>query len=164
MFDWFPFRSLNCGRIKMHKNLFLAMASNNVIWIIWYAILVHQPLVGRENPVSTKRDHGNHRLYSAKYNGLKAHVMNDCYLLLTCQQVWCRGLHVVKNYFMLSTYTWMLGEGAYLQLLLMNTWRVTRCQIWTIVVCCWTLPLVSLIPYTLSRLSDDKENVKYEYQ
>ena len=37
-------------------------------------------------------------------------------------------LDIVKNYFMLSTYTWMLGEGSYLQLLLINTWRVKKWQ------------------------------------
>ena len=75
-------------------------------------------------------------------------------------QVWCRVLHVVKNYFMLSTYTWMLGEGSYLQLLLINTWRVKTWQVWTIVVGCWTLPVASIVPYTLARLDDQQENAK----
>ena len=67
---------------------------------------------------------------------------------------------MVKNYFMLSTYTWMMGEGAYLQLLLINTWRVKTWQIWTIIVLCWSLPVVSIVPYSLARLRDPVENVK----
>ena len=49
-------------------------------------------------------------------------------MVLSSLQVWCRVLDIVKNYFMLSTYTWMLGEGSYLQLLLINTWRVKKWQ------------------------------------
>ena len=40
----------------------------------------------------------------------------------------------MKNYFMLSTYTWMLGEGSYLQLLLINTWRVKKWQVRTKII------------------------------
>lgn len=72
--------------------------------------------------------------------------------------MWCRVLHVVKNYFMLSTYTWMLGEGTYLQLLLLNTWRVETWQIWTIVVSCWTLPFLSMIPYVVTRATSEEED------
>eukprot|EP00095_Tigriopus_kingsejongensis_P009908 maker-scaffold663_size116561-snap-gene-0.13 protein:Tk09908 transcript:maker-scaffold663_size116561-snap-gene-0.13-mRNA-1 annotation:"neuropeptide receptor b4" len=59
---------------------------------------------------------------------------------------------------MLTTYTWMLGEGVYLQLLLINTWRVKRWQIWTIIVVCWSLPICSIIPYTWSRVAYDNES------
>ncbi len=37
---------------------------------------------------------------------------------------WCRVLHVVVIYCTLSTYFWMLCEGAYLQLLLVDTFQV----------------------------------------
>ena len=65
---------------------------------------------------------------------------------------------MVKNYFMLSTYTWMLGEGAYLQLLLINTWRVKTWQIWAIIVGAWGLPLVSIVPYSYVRAGSEAEN------
>ncbi len=45
-------RSLNCGRTKMHKNLFAALALNNVCWIVWYTCVLYQPAVWKENPVS----------------------------------------------------------------------------------------------------------------
>ena len=44
-------RSLNCGRTKMHKNLFAALALNNVCWIVWYTTVPYQPQVLNENPV-----------------------------------------------------------------------------------------------------------------
>ena len=48
------FRSLNCGRTKMHKNLFAALALNNVCWIVWYTTVPYQPQVLNENPVSIR--------------------------------------------------------------------------------------------------------------
>ena len=90
-------RSLHCGRITMHKNLFMSMSLNNMIWIIWYSCVLFQPEVWSTNPT------------------------------------WCRVLHVTVQYFMITTYSWMLCEGAYLQLLLMNTWGVKRWQLWTLI-------------------------------
>jgi hypothetical protein len=37
---------------------------------------------------------------------------------------WCRALHALVIYCTLSTYFWMLCEGAYLQLLLVDTFQV----------------------------------------
>ena len=90
-----------------------------------------------------------------------SHILNFIPLFSSLfVQPWCRALHVVKNYFMLTTYTWMLGEGSYLQLLLINTWRVKTWQIWTIVVSCWTLPLFSIVPYTWARVNSPEEDLK----
>ena len=47
-------RSLNCGRIKMHKNLFISLASNNICWILWYTCVLFKPNVWKENSVSTR--------------------------------------------------------------------------------------------------------------
>ena len=91
------YRSLHCGRITMHKNLFMSMSLNNMIWIIWYSCVLFQPEVWSTNPT------------------------------------WCRVLHVLVQYFMITTYSWMLCEGAYLQLLLMNTWGVKRWQLSTLI-------------------------------
>ena len=52
----------------------------------------------------------------------------------------------------------MLGEGAYLQLLLINTWRVKTWQIWAIIVGAWGLPLVSIVPYSYVRAGSEAEN------
>jgi calcitonin receptor-like len=125
LFIFFYFRSLNCGRIKMHKNLFLSMSGNNIFWIIWYLCVLYQPDVWSNNPV------------------------------------WCRVLQVTKTYFMISTYSWMLCEGAYLQLLLMNTWGVKRWQLWTLIASGWGLPLLVITPYTVFRSLSSTENLKY---
>ena len=46
------FRSLDCGRIKMHKNLFISMSGNNIFWIVWYSCVQFQQEVWTKNPVS----------------------------------------------------------------------------------------------------------------
>ena len=49
------YRSLNCGRIKMHKNLFISLACNNICWILWYTCVLFKPNVWKENSVSARR-------------------------------------------------------------------------------------------------------------
>ena len=118
------FRTLHCGRITMHKNLFLSMSINNIFWIIWYLCVLYQQDVISNNPV------------------------------------WCRALHCIKTYFMMTTYSWMLCEGSYLQLLLANTWGVKRWQLWTLIASGWSVPLFVMVPYTLFRALSAEENVK----
>lgn len=73
-------------------------------------------------------------------------------------KVWCRVLHVTKTYFMITTYSWMLCEGTYLQLLLMNTWGVKRWQLWTLIGCGWGVPALVITPYTIFRATSDIED------
>ncbi len=35
----------------MHKNLFVALALNNVCWILWNVCVLYQPHVWKDNPV-----------------------------------------------------------------------------------------------------------------
>ena len=35
-------------------------------------------------------------------------------------QLWCRALHMMTTYLMLTTYSWMLCEGAYLRVILVG--------------------------------------------
>ena len=117
-------RNLNCGRITMHKHLFISMSSNNVFWIVWYLCVLYRQEVISKNPL------------------------------------WCKALHVIKTYFMMTTYSWMLCEGGYLQLLLSNTWGVKGWQLWTLITSGWGVPLLLIIPYTAYRAQSEEENVK----
>jgi len=124
LFIFFYFRNLNCGRITMHKHLFISMSSNNVFWIVWYLCVLYRQEVISKNPL------------------------------------WCKALHVIKTYFMMTTYSWMLCEGGYLQLLLSNTWGVKGWQLWTLITSGWGVPLLLIIPYTAYRAQSEEENVK----
>ena len=60
---------------------------------------------------------------------------------------WCVSVHVATNYFTLTTYFWMLCEGAYLQLLLMDIFHDDKKRVKGMLVVGWVTPLVIVIPY-----------------
>ena len=65
---------------------------------------------------------------------------------------WCRLLHIMTTYFMLTTYFWMLCEGTYLRMILVKTFIEEECWIWWFAVLGWIVPVVVLVPYILFRL------------
>ena len=58
-------------------------------------------------------------------------------------------LHVATTYTTLATYFWMLCEGAYLQLLLMDAFRDDSKRVRGLLVVGWCLPLIVVLPYYL---------------
>ena len=60
---------------------------------------------------------------------------------------WCISVHVATNYFTLTTYFWMLCEGAYLQLLLMDIFHDDKKRVKGMLVVGWVTPLLIVIPY-----------------
>ena len=71
--------------------------------------------------------------------------------------VWCRVLHVVTTYCMLSTYSWMMCEGAFLWLLTTNT--VLEEALWErrLMLLGWLFPVLIVIPYTAYRHTHENE-------
>ena len=109
------FPSLRCCRNRIHMNLFLSMALNNITWLLWYVLVLFNSSVWSQNPV------------------------------------WCRVLHVVTTYFMLSTYSWMMCEGAFLWLLTTNTVLEEALWVRRLTLLGWLSPLLALVPYTAYR-------------
>ena len=60
---------------------------------------------------------------------------------------WCVSVHVGTTYSTLTTYFWMLCEGAYLQLLLMDVFHDDRKRVRLMVVLGWVTPVIIVIPY-----------------
>ena len=60
--------------------------------------------------------------------------------------VWCRGLQVLTTYFMMTTYCWMLAEGAFL-----SQFLVFLC------ILGWIKPIFIILPYVIFRLQYKNE-------
>ncbi|XP_031351143.1 calcitonin gene-related peptide type 1 receptor-like isoform X2 [Photinus pyralis] len=114
------FKSLRCARITVHMNLFASFAANNLLWLLWYNLVVGDP---------------------------------D---LVSANKIWCRVLHVVLYYFLLSNYSWMLCEGLYLHTVLVSAFisevRLLRCML----LLGWGIPALTITLYApIRHLSGD---------
>ena len=65
--------------------------------------------------------------------------------------VWCRVLHVITTYFMLSTYFWMLCEGAFLRMIAVKTFIKEDFWVAWLMALGWLVPAGVLIPYVVYR-------------
>ncbi|XP_023326719.1 calcitonin receptor [Eurytemora carolleeae] len=139
-------RSLSCGRITMHKNMFLSLTLNNISWLLWYHLVLFQSSVWSSNVVWCRVLHVILNFLSGQSSVWSSNV------------VWCRVLHVILNYFMLTTYFWMLCEGTYLQLLLMNTFQVDSKRVRGLLCLGWGTPVLIVIPYSIYRQIYENSN------
>ena len=69
----------------------------------------------------------------------------------SANDIWCRVLHVLTTYLMLTTYFWMLCEGAYLRMILVKTFIKEELWIFWLAIVGWIIPAVILIPYVFFR-------------
>ncbi|XP_022917669.1 calcitonin gene-related peptide type 1 receptor isoform X2 [Onthophagus taurus] len=71
--------------------------------------------------------------------------------------LWCRFLHIILTYFLISTYSWMLCEGVYLHTVLVSAFisevRLLRC----ILLLGWGLPMVTVTLYASLRTFNGTE-------
>ena len=107
---FFSFPSLSCGRVTMHKNLFIAIVLSNISWLVYYFFLLE------------------------KY-------------FINADVLWCQALHIFTTYFTVTTYFWMMCEGAYLQLLLLDAFHKDKYRVWGLIILGWLFPLLLIIIY-----------------
>jgi calcitonin receptor-like len=73
-------------------------------------------------------------------------------------EILCRIFHVLTTRFMLSTYFWMLCEGIYLRMILVETFlREENLWIWCLLVLGWILPGTAVIAYVVFRHKYENE-------
>ena len=107
--------SLRCGRISVHKNLFMSLTLNNFGWIIWGHTILSQPDIWSFNPI------------------------------------WCTAFNIVLTYFTVTTYFWMMCEGAYLHMILFNSLENDSLRLKLLKVLGWGVPCLVVVPYATYR-------------
>ncbi|XP_063918389.1 calcitonin gene-related peptide type 1 receptor isoform X2 [Zophobas morio] len=75
---FFTFRTLKCTRIRIHIQLFISFALNNLMWIIWYKEVVPNPLVTIHNELWCQA----------------LHVVVHYLMLANYMWMFCEGLHL----------------------------------------------------------------------
>ena len=71
--------------------------------------------------------------------------------------VWCRGLHILTTYFMMTTYCWMLAEGAFLRMILVKTFIEEEKLLIFSCILGWIMPIFIILPYVIYRLQYENE-------
>ncbi|KAL1121967.1 hypothetical protein AAG570_003375, partial [Ranatra chinensis] len=75
---FFYFKSLSCTRIQIHKNLFISLAVNNMLWLVWYEAVVDNPPILSANGVGCRA----------------LHILVQYFMLATYLWVFCEGLYL----------------------------------------------------------------------
>ncbi|XP_073985669.1 calcitonin gene-related peptide type 1 receptor-like isoform X2 [Rhodnius prolixus] len=78
IFIFFYFKSLTCTRIQIHKSLFISLAVNNLLWLIWYEA------VADNLPV----------LFANGFGCQLLHILVQYFLVATYLWMFCEGLYL----------------------------------------------------------------------
>ena len=84
-------------------------------------------------------------------------ILNDAAVWAE-NSVWCRLFNLILMYFTMSTYFWMMCEGAYLQMVLFNTFENDQRRLKLLYFLGWGLPGFAIIPYALFRFINKDSN------
>ena len=71
--------------------------------------------------------------------------------LWTDNPLWCRLFNLVITYFTITTYFWMLCEGGYLQMVLLNTFESDKNRLRVLMILGWEVPALCVAPYGVYR-------------
>ena len=64
---------------------------------------------------------------------------------------------VLTTYFMMTTYCWMLAEGAFLRMILVKTFIEEETLLVFLCILGWIMPIFIILPYVIFRLQYENE-------
>ncbi|XP_063044338.1 corticotropin-releasing factor receptor 1 isoform X2 [Engraulis encrasicolus] len=71
--------------------------------------------------------------------------------------LWCRAVTAVYNYFHVTNFFWMFGEGCYLHTAIVLTYSTDKLRKWMFICIGWGIPFPIIIAWALGKLYYDNE-------
>ncbi|XP_013855594.1 corticotropin-releasing factor receptor 1, partial [Austrofundulus limnaeus] len=72
-------------------------------------------------------------------------------------QVWCRLVTAAYNYFHVTNFFWMFGEGCYLHTAVVLTYSTDKLRKWMFVCIGWGIPFPIIVAWAFGKLYYDNE-------
>uniref|UniRef100_A0A8C6WVD0 Corticotropin releasing hormone receptor 1 n=1 Tax=Neogobius melanostomus TaxID=47308 RepID=A0A8C6WVD0_9GOBI len=72
-------------------------------------------------------------------------------------QVWCRLVTAAYNYFHVTNFFWMFGEGCYLHTAVVMTYSTDKLRRWMFLAIGWGIPLPIIVAWAFGKLYYDNE-------
>ncbi|XP_049822386.1 calcitonin receptor-like [Aethina tumida] len=141
------FRSLRCTRIRIHTQLFISFALNNIVWIIHYEVVIPNPILTIGNPVWCQI----------------LHVVIHYFMLANYMWMFCEGLHLHLALVVVFvreevTMRWFFAVGWGAPLIFVGMYSLFRIFVSKDTLICWLedsydSKLILTIPVLISLLS-----------
>ncbi|XP_066193050.1 corticotropin-releasing factor receptor 1 isoform X1 [Sylvia atricapilla] len=72
-------------------------------------------------------------------------------------QVWCRLVTAAYNYFHVTNFFWMFGEGCYLHTAIVLTYSTDKLRKWMFICIGWCIPFPIIVAWAIGKLYYDNE-------
>ncbi|XP_008414713.1 corticotropin-releasing factor receptor 1 isoform X2 [Poecilia reticulata] len=172
-------RSIRCLRNIIHWNLISAFILRNATWFI--VQLTMNPSVTESNqddghfsrwppvyePFKPKYCQKNQmpklKLRTLLFESLTPVVswekmkMSDTNRETVVLMVWCRLVTAAYNYFHVTNFFWMFGEGCYLHTAVVLTYSTDKLRKWMFICIGWGIPFPIIVAWAFGKLYYDNE-------
>ncbi|KAG8505095.1 Corticotropin-releasing factor receptor 1 [Galemys pyrenaicus] len=168
-------RSIRCLRNIIHWNLISAFILRNATWFV--VQLTMSPEVHQSNVVRPARQPGGREGLRGEdagvipsparrpqaQGGAPVPVPAAATAQLTGmsagagRQGWCRLVTAAYNYFHVTNFFWMFGEGCYLHTAIVLTYSTDRLRKWMFICIGWGVPFPIIVAWAIGKLYYDNE-------
>ncbi|XP_032934708.1 corticotropin-releasing factor receptor 1 isoform X3 [Catharus ustulatus] len=81
---------------------------------------------------------------------------SQCQEILS-EEVWCRLVTAAYNYFHVTNFFWMFGEGCYLHTAIVLTYSTDKLRKWMFICIGWCIPFPIIVAWAIGKLYYDNE-------